>query len=208
MATIQLMSWERYEQYGASFFNALYVLNCLKMQPLSADQAADIDDLIHISALGSVASINNEPPSFLMHISQFVAGGHPGDNIAIHAELGRCPKWHNPAERLPQPKAIISIWGTLHSFNTYTPPSTNCSTTCVIVDTTELTYVYNPKCDPIEKAALPQKKKSKLQDRFKPWGRKPNSSSCPTTLPTPCSSQVTQGKRKEMSCEEEVMQGV
>ena len=57
------------------------------MQPLSADQIADLDETICISATGTITSIVNEPPVFIMHITQFVMGGLSSNDIAIRAEL-------------------------------------------------------------------------------------------------------------------------
>ncbi|KAF8266510.1 hypothetical protein EI94DRAFT_1803038 [Lactarius quietus] len=95
------------EEYGDESINVLGEIRT--MQPLSTDQAANIDDIIRISATSTITSINNVPPSFSMHVSQFIAGGKTGNDITIHAELERCPKWQNPSKHLPQPKAIVTV---------------------------------------------------------------------------------------------------
>ena len=43
------------------------------MQPLSIQQAAELDDVIRISAMGTVTSINIEDASFIMHLTQCYA---------------------------------------------------------------------------------------------------------------------------------------
>ncbi|KAF8268510.1 hypothetical protein EI94DRAFT_1800326 [Lactarius quietus] len=162
------------EDYGDESITILGEIRT--MQPLSADQAGDLDDVVCISASSTVASINNAPPSFIMHVSQFIAGRLPAsqtpcDNIAVRAELARCPKWHDPAERLPQHNTIVSVWGSLQCFDTISING-NQNTTCVVDDIEDITYLYNPKREPAEKQSPTQKKKTKLQEKFKSHSHK------------------------------------
>ena len=63
-----------------------------QMQPLSIQQAAELDDVICISAMGTVTSINIEDASFIMHLTQYVSGGEIPHEIAVRAELANdCP---------------------------------------------------------------------------------------------------------------------
>lgn len=131
------------------------------MQPLSLKNEADLNDTVCVSAIGTVSSIRNNPASFLMHVTQYITGGQSSDDIAIWADLHKNLKWSNPAEWLPQQKAIISIWGKLNCFNTYTFSGTKMMTS-VVVDIEDITYLYNPKHDPANKPPFPQKKKSEI----------------------------------------------
>lgn len=167
------------------------------MQPLSSEQEDDLDETIHISAFGSVTSINNDPAYFIMHATQYVAGGQSSDDIAIRAELFKNPKWPNPSERLPQPKAVVGIWGKLDQIDGYTFAGTK-KTTCLVVDVEEISYLYNPKRDPAEKPSTPTKKKSSLQERFKKRTRNRNTS----PLSSPSTSQTQLGKRRAGSEDE------
>ena len=169
------------------------------MQPLSLEKEDDLDDTVRISAFSTVSSINPDPASFLMHATQSVAGGQSNDDIAIRADLYKNPKWPNPSERLPQPKAIVGIWGKLDRFEIYTYSATK-TTTCVVVDVEDIDYLYNPKRDPAEKPSSPQKKKSELQECFKkkPRGRKTS------PLHSPSTSQKQLGKRPAHPSEDEV----
>ena len=175
------------------------------MQPLSTDQCADLDETIHISATGTVTSIINEPPAFIMHITQFVMGGLSSDDIAIHAELHQNPKWRSPAERLPFLRAVITVWGSLRRFDRITLAA-NHSTTCVVVDVDDLSYVYNPKRDSAaDKVASPQKKKSNLQEKFKAHATRSRKKTPPSPSSSqPSSSQVQLSKRKAHSSEDEI----
>jgi hypothetical protein len=151
------------------------------MQPLSTDKETDLDEIICISAFGSVTLINNDPATFLIHATQYVAGGQSTDDIAIHADLSRNPKWANLSERLPQLKAVISVWGKLDCFDVYTYAGIK-TTTCVIVNVEDIIYLFNPKCEPTEKPPSPHKK-SNLQEKFKKCARarKTSPGSSPST---------------------------
>ncbi|KAH9049578.1 hypothetical protein EDB84DRAFT_1573941 [Lactarius hengduanensis] len=73
------------------------------MQPLSAVNAPELDDTIRIFGSGTVTSVEPDPPSFLIHATQYIDGGQSSDNIAVRGRLDNNPKWQNPAERIPQP---------------------------------------------------------------------------------------------------------
>ena len=119
--TTPLIFWAKLEQYIWFPFHLTYVQRCFpvtQMQPLSADQMDDLDDVICIDASGTVTSIENNLPSFIIHGMQYVAGGQRNDDIALQAELQNNPKWSDPLERLPKLRAIVSIFGPLHSSTT------------------------------------------------------------------------------------------
>jgi hypothetical protein len=170
------------------------------MQPLSVDNESDLDKTIWISAFSTISSINSNPPYFMMHATQYIAGGQSSDNIAIRAVLSKNPKWQNPSECLPQPKAVIGIWGKLDHFDIFTY-SSNKSTTCVIVNVEDITYLFNPKQDPAEKTASTLKK-SKLQQKF----NKHTHTSQSSPISSPSSSQKQLGKCPARSSEDEVDQ--
>ena len=168
------------------------------MQPLSDDQIANLDDTVRISAGGTVTSIHTDPPSFVIHATQYVMGALASDDIAIRAELSKNPKWQNPTERVPQVNSNVIIWGTLQSFETY-KTSPQKKNTCAIVDVEDITYIFTPKPKSTEKPSPADVKKTKLQEKFGNRGR--NRQASP---PSPSSSQVKIGKRKAQSSEEEV----
>ena len=179
----------------------------MQMQPLSADQMDDLDDVIHIDASGTVTSIENNLPSFIIHGTQYVAGGQRNDDIALRAELQNNPKWSDPLERLPKPRAIVSVFGPLRSFDNFCR-SDNQNIKCFVVNVQDITYLFAPPREPASKSATKhasqEKKKTELQTRFKArHGRKQESSQ-----PSPSSSQVQLGKRKENSSEDEVNERV
>ena len=153
---------------------------------------------MRISAGSTVTSIHTDPPSFIIHATQYVMGALASDDIAIHAELSKNPKWQNPTERVPQVNSNVIIWGTLRSFETY-KASPQKKTTCAIVDVEDITYIFTPKPKPTEKPSPAEVKKTKLQEKFNNRGHNRQAS-----LPSPSSSQVKIGKWKAQSSEDEV----
>ena len=168
------------------------------MQPLSIQQAAELDDVICISAMGTVTSINIEDASFIMHLTQYVSGGEIPHEIAVRAELAKNAKWADPKKRVPQVKAVVSIWGTLQRFDTHVV-SPNEGTKGIVVDVDDIQYMYNPSKKEIENPPSLRKKKTDLQHKFNRKDRKRN-----TTPPTASTSQVQLGKRKANSSDNEV----
>ena len=168
-----------------------------QMQLLSIQQAADLDDAICISAMGTVSSINTEEASFVMHLTQYVLGGIPHE-LTVHAKLAKNTKWANPRKRVPQEKAIVSVWGTLQRLDKHMV-SLNEASHGIIVDVDDIQYMYNPENKDTEKPSSPCKKKNDLQQKFNRKDRKQN-----TTLPKPSTSQVQLGKRKAASSDDEV----
>ena len=84
--------------------------------------------------------------------------------------------------------------------------SSRDTTTCVVVDVDDLSYVYNPKRDSAaDKVASPQKKKSNLQEKFKARATRSRKKTPPSPSSSqPSSSQVQLGKRKAHSSEDEI----
>lgn len=150
-----------------------------QMQRLSAEQAAEVNDTIYVSAMGTVSSIHSNDTSFVMHLTQYVSGAEKSHPVDIRAELAKNAKWQDPCERVPQVKAIVSIWGTLQHFETHVT-SRNVHTKCIVVDVDDISYIFNPKKQPIEKVTTPVKKKGELQDRLKRRQVRQK-----TSLPTP-----------------------
>lgn len=136
------------------------------MQPLSTDQAADLDDMIHISTTGTVTSMTVDTASFIIHTTQYITGRQKKDDVAVCAELARNPKWCAPNEHVPVLNAVVNVWSTLQSFDTYVH-SRDKRTTCIVIDVKDITYLYAPKKEAGEKSTSPTKNKMPLQERFK-----------------------------------------
>jgi len=62
------------------------------MQLVALVDKPDLDNSICISGSGTVTSIENLPPSFLIHATQYIDGGHASDNIVIQGHLDNNPK--------------------------------------------------------------------------------------------------------------------
>lgn len=178
------------------------------MQPLSADPALDLDEVVRVGANGTVTSIATNPPSLIIHATQYVAGGERKDDIAVRGEMQNNPKWQDPAERLPKPRAVVSIFGPLRSFDSYRRAG-NDTITCVVMDVDDITYLFNPPRETdkknTQKANTTEKKKSALQEKFQARARKRHASQ---SLSSPSTSQVQLGKRKDTGSEEEVNERV
>ncbi|KAH9017684.1 hypothetical protein EDB85DRAFT_1897523 [Lactarius pseudohatsudake] len=123
-------------------------------QPLSAMNAGELDDTIRIFGSGTVTSVDADPPSFLIHATQYIDGGQSSDNIAVRGRLNNNPKWLNPSERIPQPKSIIGWSGVLLQFDTYTPPGRS-PITCLVIAVKDITYIFTPEKNPAK--TLPKK---------------------------------------------------
>ncbi|KAH9034909.1 hypothetical protein EDB85DRAFT_1889629 [Lactarius pseudohatsudake] len=181
------------------------------MQPLSAVNAPELDDTIRIFGSGTVTSVEPDPPSFLIHATQYIDGGQSSDNIAVRGRLDNNPKWQNPAERIPQPKSIIRWSGILLQMDSYAPPGRS-PITCVVVAVKDITYIFTP--DKTTAKTLPNKTgmegDSNLRQQIKSRTRasQPSHSPSSQTVTNPSSSQTRQGKRKAVNSEDEVNDGV
>ncbi|KAH9041358.1 hypothetical protein EDB85DRAFT_1886563 [Lactarius pseudohatsudake] len=181
--------------------------NKLHMQPLTIDNEADLDDIIHISGAGTVCTRNTDPPEFMIYATQYVDGGT--DDIAVRACLSNNPKWPDPVRRLPDVKSIVGFCGILlQRFEPYTPPM-KPQTTCVVIALKDIAYIYKPK-DQEDKGTTLQKKtnerKLNMHDRIKARNRATRQQSPynSQTASSPSTSQKTLGKRKAQTSQEEV----
>jgi len=175
------------------------------MQPLSLANLDDLDETTYISGSGTVLSIETDPPSFLIHAMQYVAGGVSSDDIAIRGFLNS-RKWANPQERVPQPKAVVAFWGVLQRFESYVRTN-KTSSTCACVAVEDITYLYNP---PREKSSTTSpsdspRPKTNLREQLKARAEEGHSSQ---STSSPSTSQVKLGKRKARSSEDEVDEDV
>ncbi len=53
------------------------------MQPLSLANEPDLEDIVQISGAGIISSVENDPPSFFIHATQYVDGGYRSDDVAL-----------------------------------------------------------------------------------------------------------------------------
>ena len=136
-----------------------------QMQPLSILQAADLNNVIHISAMGTVTLINTKEASFIMHLTQYVSGGEIPHELAVCAELAKNTKWADPKKWVPQVKAVVSVWGTLQCFDMHVV-SPNEGTKGIVIDMDDIQYMYNPSKNGIENPLSLHKKKTDLQQKF------------------------------------------
>jgi hypothetical protein len=114
------------------------------MQPLSVANIDELDQTMYLAGSGTFASIESDLPSFIVHATQYVAGGQSSDDITVRGDMGDNPKWTNPQECLPPVKAVVAFWGSLQQFDSYDPPNTKDSSTCVIVAVHNITYCTIP----------------------------------------------------------------
>ncbi|KAH8981276.1 hypothetical protein EDB86DRAFT_441302 [Lactarius hatsudake] len=181
------------------------------MQPLSAMNAADLDDTIRIFGSGTVTSVDADPPSFLIHATQYIDGGQSTDNIAIRGRLDNNPKWPDPSERIPQAKSVIAWSGILLQFDSYTPPG-RTAITCVVVAVKDITYIFTP--DKTGAKTSPKKSNSdgnsNLRQQIKSRTRNYQTSQASSSHAdsTPSTSQKRLGKRKSLSSEDEVNEDI
>ncbi len=178
-----------------------------QMQPVTSVDEPDLDDTIRISGSGTVTSIENLPPSFLIHTTQYVDGGHGSDDIIVQGCLDNNPKWADPNERIPQVKAVIGFNGILQHFEPYFPPGKK-PITCIVVAVKDIAYIFTPEkkkakgtentSDTPTKTTARQKIKARTQTE--------QTSPCASsqTFSLPSTSQVRLGKRKAEISEDEV----
>ncbi|KAH9010433.1 hypothetical protein EDB85DRAFT_1902026 [Lactarius pseudohatsudake] len=177
------------------------------MQPLSAANAAELDDTIRIFGSGTVTSVDAEPPSFFIHATQYIDGGQSSDNIAVRGRLNNNPKWPNSAERIPQPKSVIGWSGILLQIDSYAPRGRS-PITCVVVAVKDITYIFTPEKTTAK--TWPNKTgtegDSNLRQQIKSRKRTylPSQASSSQTATSPSTSQTGQGKRKAVNSEDEV----
>ena len=112
--------------------------------------------------------------------------------------LSKNAKWADPRKRVPQEKAIISVWGTLQRLDKHMV-SSNEASHGIVVDVDDIQYMYNPKNKDTDKPSSPRKKKTDLQQKFNRKDHKQN-----ITPPKPSTSQVQLGKHKAASSDDEV----
>jgi hypothetical protein len=177
------------------------------MQPLSVANIDDLDQMMYLAGSGTVASIESDPPSFIVHATQYVAGGQSSDDITVRGDMGDNPKWTNPQECLLPVKAVVVFWGLLQHFDSYHPPNTKESLTCVIVAVHNITYLYNPPRDKSVTTSTSESahKKSKLREQLRARAEEKQGSQ---TTSSPSTSQTKLGKRKAPSSEDEVDEDV
>jgi hypothetical protein len=159
------------------------------MHPLFIQGESDLDrcdDTVFVEGSGTVVAINETPPSFTMHGTQYISGGQNSDDIAVQALLHKNPRWKNPVERLPRLKAIVGFRGVLDRFDTYDVVGRTPATTCVVVSLDDITYLHNPPPPPPATS-----KKNKLRKKFKSHE---TSQSVTESTTTPSTSQSHQGQ--------------
>ncbi|KAH9015350.1 hypothetical protein EDB84DRAFT_1567746 [Lactarius hengduanensis] len=188
-----------------SKINVLGEIN--SMQPLSVMNGPDLDDTIRISGSGIVTSVEADPPSFLIHATQYIDRGQSTDEFAVRGRLDNNPKWADPMERIPQPNSIIRWNGILLRFDTYTPPGKNL-VSCIVVATKDITYIFTPDKTAAKTAPkrLPADSKSNLRQQVKSRTRSQHSSNPSTSQAStsPGTSQSHLGKRKSVNSADEV----
>ncbi|KAH9014307.1 hypothetical protein EDB85DRAFT_2214500, partial [Lactarius pseudohatsudake] len=177
------------------------------MQPLSAANAAELDNTIRIFGSGTVMSVDTEPPSFWIHATQYIDGGQSSDNIAVQGRLDNNPKWPNPVERIPQAKSVIGWSGILLQIDSYAPPGRS-PTTCVVVTVKDITYIFTPDKSTAKTGShkTGTEGDSNLRQQIKSRKRTylPSQASSSLTATSPSTSQTGQGKRKAINSEDKV----
>ena len=179
------------------------------MQPLADDdeKQATFDDTIHVSVAGTVTSSDKKTCTFHIHASHFVCGGH--EDIDVHTDLNKNPKWKKPSAVLPREKAIISFHGILNRFETITPPNRTNSIKSVVVAVQRITFLQGPQ---EELSNTTQSAQKSVRDRVKRRKQKqikiekaasPSAPDNSQSMSLASSSQITLGKRACTSDEEE-----
>src|SRR6266702_6902476 len=176
------------------------------MQPIS-ESDDDLDDTIQICVTASVISSDAEASTFIIHGTQYVARAGCTDDIAICGQMNKNRRWLKPNQLLPDLKSIITFHGILDKFDSYTPPTTNKKTTCVIITVDDITYILTPpkKLSSTNKPAARQKIKTHTQKFNTSQSMSNPSASQDSQHPSlPSTSHKKLGKRKANNSEEEV----
>ena len=155
------------------------------MQPLFEDDEKQCmyDDTIHVTASGTVTSVNKETCSFIIFGKQYVCGQH--QQLVIHGHTNKNSKWKNPSAVLPRAHAVIGFDGFLDRFESYIPQNQNKKITCVVVALQTINFLQ----DPPGRSSPAQGKD--VRERVKNRKRKRASSNVVTPSTTPSHSQAS-----------------
>lgn len=110
------------------------------MQPLSAQNEAELEDTICIYGSGTV---DVDTVSFMIIATQYINGGQSSNEIVMRGRMNNNPKWPNPAARLLQVNVVIGFTGVLQHFESYVLPNKS-TTNCAVVAMKDITYLYTP----------------------------------------------------------------